>query len=53
MDTSIGQVRVKLGRLNGAIVQVSPEYESCRELALKKGVALKDVYAAAQKALEN
>lgn len=53
VDTSIGQVRVKLGRLNGEIVQASPEYESCRELALKKGVALKDVYAAAQKALED
>ena len=53
VDTSFGQVQVKLGRLNGKIIQASPEYESCRELASKKGVALKDVYAAAQNALEN
>ena len=52
LDTSMGQVQVKLGRLNGKIVQASPEYESCRELALKKGVTLKDVYVAAQKAVE-
>jgi len=53
VDTSFGQVQVKLGRLNGNIIQASPEYESCRELASKKGVTLKDVYAAAQNALEN
>jgi len=53
VDTLFGQVQVKLGRLNGKIIQASPEYESCRELASKKGVALKDVYAAAQNALEN
>jgi hypothetical protein len=53
VDTSFGQVQVKLGRLNGKIIQASPEYESCRELASKKGVTLKDVYAAAQNALEN
>tara|TARA_B100001250_G_scaffold185082_1_gene159196 strand:- start:3566 stop:4867 length:1302 start_codon:yes stop_codon:yes gene_type:complete len=53
VDTLFGQVQVKLGRLNGKIIQASPEYESCRELASKKGVTLKDVYAAAQNALEN
>ncbi len=52
VDTPLGRVRVKVGRLNGEIVQVSPEYESCREIAANKNVPLKDVYAAAQKALE-
>ena len=53
VDTPLGQVEVKLGRLNGEIVQASPEYESCREVAEKNNVPLKEVYAAAQKALEN
>jgi uncharacterized protein (TIGR00299 family) protein len=53
IDTPLGQVRVKLGRLNGEVVQAAPEYESCREVAAKAGVPLKAVYAAAQKALEN
>ena len=51
-DTPLGQVVVKVGRLNGEIVQASPEYESCREIAANKNVPLKDVYAVAQKALE-
>jgi hypothetical protein len=53
VDTPLGKVEVKLGRLNGEIVQASPEYESCREVAEKNNVPLKDVYAAAQKVLEN
>ena len=53
VETPLGQVRVKLGRLNGEVVQAAPEYESCREVAAKAGVPLKAVYAAAQKALEN
>ncbi|MED5381989.1 MAG: nickel pincer cofactor biosynthesis protein LarC [Verrucomicrobiota bacterium] len=53
VETPLGQVRVKLGRLNGELVQSAPEYESCREVAAKAGVPLKAVYTAAQKALEN
>ena len=53
VETPLGQVRVKLGRLNGELVQAAPEYESCRAAAAKAGVPLKAVYAAAQKALEN
>ena len=53
VETPLGQVQVKLGRLNGELVQAAPEYESCRAAAAKAGVPLKAVYAAAQKALEN
>ena len=53
VETPLGQVRVKLGRLNGELVQAAPEYESCRDIAAKAAVPLKAVYAAAQKSLEN
>jgi len=53
VETPLGQARVKLGRLNGELVQAAPEYESCRDVAAKAAVPLKAVYAAAQKALEN
>jgi uncharacterized protein (TIGR00299 family) protein len=53
VETPLGQVRVKLGRLNGELVQAAPEYESCRDVAAKAAVPLKAVYAAAQKALKN
>ena len=52
VKTSFGQVQVKLGRLNGKLIQASPEYESCRELALNKEVTIKEVYAAALKSLD-
>lgn len=51
VETPYGKVAVKIGRLNGRIVQASPEFESCREIAEKSGVSLKEIYAAALKAL--
>jgi uncharacterized protein (DUF111 family) len=40
-------VTVKLGRLDGRVVQASPEFESCRRVAATAGVPVKAVYAAA------
>ena len=42
--------RVKVGKLNGKVVQTTPEFESCKELAERAGVPLKEVYEAASKA---
>jgi uncharacterized protein (DUF111 family) len=47
VSTQYGEVTVKLGRLDGAIVQSAPEFESCKKLASKAGVSLKQVYEAA------
>ncbi len=46
--TPYGTVRVKtaLGN-NGEILNVGPEYEDCRKLAIEKGVPLKEIYNAA------
>jgi hypothetical protein len=41
---------VKIGKLDGAIVQIAPEFESCKTLAIEKNVPLKSVYDAARKA---
>jgi uncharacterized protein (DUF111 family) len=45
--TPYGQVSVKIGRLDGRVVQTAPEYESCKKLAAEKNVPLKTVYEAA------
>lgn len=45
--TPQGEVTVKVGRLDGQVVQVAPEFESCRQLAEQAGVPLKEVYQAA------
>jgi len=42
-----GEVTLKLGKLDGAVVQIAPEFESCRQLAAKAGVPLKQIYEAA------
>jgi hypothetical protein len=49
-QTPYGQVEVKIGLLDGQLLQASPEFESCKLLADKAGVPLKDVYEAALRA---
>ena len=49
--TSRGDVTVKIGRLDGQVVQAAPEFESCRKLAEKDRVPLKEVYEAARRAV--
>lgn len=46
-DTPYGPVQIKLGFLGDELVQAAPEYESCREVALRAGVGVRDVFLAA------
>jgi uncharacterized protein (DUF111 family) len=47
VETSLGAVRMKVGRLNGCIMNAAPEYEDCRRIAELRGVPLKEVLAEA------
>ena len=47
VNTEFGEVTVKLGLKGERVVQVAPEFESCRAVAEKAGVPLRAVYAAA------
>lgn len=47
VTTPWGPVRVKLGWLNGELVQVAPEFDSCRQVAEESGVPVRQVYASA------
>jgi uncharacterized protein (TIGR00299 family) protein len=49
VKTPYGEVTVKVGKLNGKVVQAAPEFESCRRMATKTGVPLKEVYEAVSK----
>lgn len=53
VKTVYGEVQVKLGRLDGKVVQASPEHESCKRLAEQANVPLKAVYEAAVRASAN
>jgi len=44
VETELGPIRVKIGRLGDEVVQVSPEYEDCRSIARKISMPLKRVY---------
>jgi pyridinium-3,5-bisthiocarboxylic acid mononucleotide nickel chelatase len=48
VDTAYGPVNVKLGWLDGRVVNAAPEYEDCRRIAEEKQVPLKEVMLAAQ-----
>jgi hypothetical protein len=50
LETRFGKVTVKLGKLGGRAVQAAPEYESCKKLAARAKVPLKQVYDAANRA---
>ncbi|MFQ5875742.1 MAG: nickel pincer cofactor biosynthesis protein LarC, partial [Dehalococcoidia bacterium] len=43
-SSSLGPVEVKVKLVSGKAVGVSPEYEACRQIALKRGLPLQEVY---------
>lgn len=47
VETRVGPIRVKLGRAGGEVLSASPEFEDCREAALRSGIPLKEVQAMA------
>ena len=50
VNTPLGTVRFKVARLGGTIVNASPEFEDCLRIASERGVPVKDVQAAANRA---
>lgn len=50
LRTKHGNIRFKVARWNGEVINVSPEYEDCKRKALGKGIPLKDVFEEAGKA---
>lgn len=44
VNTPWGNVKVKVGKLDGRTVNVAPEYEDCKRLANKENVSIKTIY---------
>lgn len=53
VPTSYGDIRIKVGMLNGETITVSPEYEDCKAAAQRHDIPLKKVYEAAHYAYTN
>jgi uncharacterized protein (DUF111 family) len=47
--TEFGEVTVKLGLKDGRVVQVAPEFESCRTASERSGQSLRVIYEAASR----
>lgn len=47
VSTPFGEITIKLGSKNGVILQRAPEFESCRKLAEKSGVSVREIFTAA------
>jgi uncharacterized protein (DUF111 family) len=49
LQTKYGEVHFKMAQWEGRAINLSPEYEDCKRLALKKRIPLKDVFEEARK----
>jgi len=47
VDTVHGPIAIKVSKLDGKVVNSTPEYEDCAKIAREKGIPLKDVQALA------
>ena len=43
INTSLGKANVKIKKINGKVINFSPEYESCKIIANKNNISLNDV----------
>ncbi|AJG41660.1 hypothetical protein TRQ7_09475 [Thermotoga sp. RQ7] len=46
LETEYGKIPVKVAYFDSEVVNVSPEYETCKKIAQEKGVPLKEIYSA-------
>ena len=53
VKTKFGDIKVKIGREKEKILNIAPEYESCKKIALEKNIPLKEVYRQAIIATQN
>ncbi|MCX7919863.1 MAG: nickel pincer cofactor biosynthesis protein LarC [bacterium] len=53
VQTKYGTINIKIGKHNGKIVSIAPEYQNCLLAAEKNGVPIKEVYQEAIEQLKN
>lgn len=52
VETPLGPVAGKVGRLHDGSLRFAPEYEACRQVALRESVPLREVFQAVQRAFD-
>lgn len=51
IETVLGKVKVKIGKRDGEICHISPEYEHCKKISREQGIPIKKVYEEIQSAI--
>jgi uncharacterized protein (DUF111 family) len=49
IQTRYGKIRFKLARWEGRMVNLSPEYDDCKRLSLRKRIPLKEIFEEARR----
>ena len=44
VKTEYGSTKVKIGKKNGKIINIAPEYEDCKRIANERGISIREVY---------
>lgn len=52
IETEYGNVKVKIGKRDGRIINIAPEYEDCKRIAKERGVPIMEVYEKVKSAAE-
>jgi pyridinium-3,5-bisthiocarboxylic acid mononucleotide nickel chelatase len=52
VETEFGEVRMKISRMNGSVLNATPEYDDCQRIAASKNIPLKEVLSAATYAFQ-
>jgi hypothetical protein len=53
LKTPYGLIKIKLGKLDGKIVQAAPEFEDCRKVSRAKKLPVKKIYNEVQALIHN
>ena len=51
IETVLGKVKVKIGKRDGEVCHISPEYEHCKKISREQGIPIKKVYEEIQSAI--
>lgn len=52
VKTRFGEIKVKISKIEEKIKNIAPEYEDCKEVAVKQGIPLKNVFDEAKRAAQ-
>ncbi|MBI4379215.1 MAG: nickel pincer cofactor biosynthesis protein LarC [Nitrospinae bacterium] len=44
IETGYGNAKIKIGKRDGKVISIAPEYEDCKRIATESGISIKEAY---------